>query len=114
MTKGIRVLVVIFVVLQVLDSCLTSWAVRHGYVELNPLMVGIAHNWWMPTCKVLMAIAAGFLAVIIVDRFPETWRLARVAVVVTLLAGTVYLAVIVGYDIAQLLLTTPPGYGGIT
>ena len=100
MTRKVIALAVAFVALQAADSFLTMWAVGHGYTELNSLIAPIAHTWWMVAIKVLPAIAVGVLAVWAVGRFPKTWRIAPVVLLVGLLAADIWMAGVLGHNLS--------------
>ncbi len=62
----------VLVALKAIDGFWTLWATNHGYMELNPIMVPIAHTWWGPVATTLPLVVFGVLVVWITGWLPQT------------------------------------------
>jgi len=65
----VRWLALTFFVMMVTDGIMTYWAVNHGFIEQNPLMVPIAGTWVLPVWKAFMALVAVVLMLLVAWRF---------------------------------------------
>lgn len=51
-----KTVMIMFMGLESADGFLTMWATRNGFVEVNPLMMPIAHTWIMPLQKMAITV----------------------------------------------------------
>ena len=65
---------VIFIALQLADGFLTTWAVRHGFFELNPLVSGYAGTLLFPAIKFAVSLCGVLLLLPLVNKHSRTVR----------------------------------------
>lgn len=78
-----KVTMIMFMGLQVADGFLTMWATSNGFIEVNPLMMPIAHTWMMPLQKILVAKAGVAVICVIVRRYPALIAPIRLSLVLS-------------------------------
>ena len=76
--------VVLFVGLETTDGLLTTWAVNHGFQELNILTAPIAGSWLFPVIKIALALLGVALLLPLAKRFPRLVNFGFVCVSVFL------------------------------
>jgi len=87
-----------FMGLEAVDGFLTMWATRNGFIEVNPLMLPIAHTWVMPLQKVSVA-TAGIAVICILIR----WCPSLVAPFkLSLILGSSFVALVLASNLIQL------------
>ena len=67
-------LVSALIILQLMDGTVTTWAIKHGAREANPLMQPLAGNWLFPVLKVLIVVIILLIAARRVVKQPSITR----------------------------------------
>ncbi len=57
------ILAILFIVFQIVDFCLTTWAVSHGIAEMNPLAAPLVLTWQYPLIKLGVSSLVALLLV---------------------------------------------------
>jgi len=59
------------------------WATSNGFIEVNPLIMPIAHTWMMPLQKILVANAGIAVICVIVRRYPGLMAPIKLALILS-------------------------------
>jgi len=87
-----KAVVITFMGLQAADGLLTMWATSNGFVEVNPIMIPVAHTWIMPLQKILVAIAGIAVICVIARWYPSLIAPIRLFLVLSNSFATLVLA----------------------
>lgn len=81
------ILAILFVLFEVVDFSITTWAVRHGIAEMNPLVAPLVLTWQYPLIKLVLPILVAGLLLVMSAGLPRFifWTL----VVLCVLSGAV-------------------------
>jgi hypothetical protein len=81
------ILAILFILFEVVDFCITIWAVKHGIAEMNPLVAPLVLTWQYPLIKLVLPVLTALLLVVLGFRVPRLTF--GVLVVLCVLSGAV-------------------------
>lgn len=99
----LRILVTLFILLEIADSLMTMWAVNNGYIELNILVRPIADSWLLLLIKVVPAIIVGTVLIILMDKLRYKHQIITGIVNIGMLSCVTFIGFVVYLNILQLL-----------